>query len=136
MQTTFRIPTRTLFLCALALLLAGACSTPASGGPAGAVEAYLQALAARDENRLVELSCADWEAQARQEFNSFSAVTLKLNEVACEQTGQEAPYTLVACSGQIIANYGQEDLEIDVAEQTYRVIEEGGAWRVCGYQQR
>jgi hypothetical protein len=24
-------------------------------------------------------------------------------------------------------------LQIDVAEQTFRVIQEGGDWRVCGY---
>ena len=35
----------------------------------------------------------------------------------------------------IIANYGAEDLEIDVAEQAYRTVQEGGQWRVCGYAQ-
>jgi hypothetical protein len=126
-----------LLLCALALLFAGACSAQgASNTPAGAVEAYLQALAGRDENRLIGLSCAEWEAQARQEFNSFSAVSLQLDALACSQSGQESAFTLVECTGKIIANYGAEDLEIDVAEQTYRVTEEGGEWRVCGYQQR
>jgi len=126
-----------LLLLAPVLIIAGACSAQnVSNAPAGVVEAYLQALAARDENRLIGLSCADWEATARQEFNSFSAVSLKLDALACSQTGQEAPYTLVECSGKIIANYGAEDLEIDVAEQIYRVIEEGGEWRMCGYQQR
>lgn len=124
-----------LLLCVLALLIVGACSAPSAGNaPANAVESYLHALAERDENRLIGLTCGDWEAQARQEYNAFTAVSLKLDGVTCSQVGQEAPFTLVGCTGKIVANYGAEDLEIDVAEQTYRVVEEGGEWRVCGYQ--
>lgn len=100
---------------------------------ARAVERYLQALANRDLNQMVSHTCAAWEAQARQEFNSFTAVELELKDVSCKVTGQDQSFTLVSCTGSIIANYGNEDLQIDVAEQTFRVIQEGGDWRVCGY---
>lgn len=82
---------------------------------------------------MVSYTCAAWEAQARQEFNSFTAVKLELKDVSCKVTGQDQSFSLVSCTGSIIANYGNEDLQIDVAEQTFRVIQEGGDWRVCGY---
>jgi hypothetical protein len=120
----------TLILFGLAL---GACASGSAGDPADTVENYLQALVARDMNRMVSLSCADWESQVRLEHDSFAAVTLNLNEVACRQIGEEGDAALVTCTGSIIANYGAEDLEIDVADRVYRLSQEGGEWRMCGY---
>lgn len=117
-----------------AVVLSGCSSTSQGNGPAGVVENYLQALANRDLNQVVSASCAEWEPQARVEYDSFAAVRLELKDLSCQETGQATPYTLVGCSGTIIANYGAEDLQIDVADQTFRVIQEGGEWRVCGYQ--
>ena len=120
----------------LAWLGLSACNTgnSAVGAPA-AVEGYLQALVAKDENQMINLSCAAWEAQAKQEFNSFSAVELKLENLECQETGQQGEYALVSCSGSMIASYGAEDLQIDVAERNYQLIQEGGDWRVCGYHE-
>ena len=120
----------------LAWLGLSACNTvnSAAGAPA-AVEGYLQALVAKDENQMINLSCAAWEAQAKQEFNSFSAVELKLENLECQETGQQGEYALVSCSGSMIASYGAEDLQIDVAERNYQLIQEGGDWRVCGYHE-
>ena len=118
----------------IAMFLTG-CSSAGNSDPAArAVERYLQSLAGRDLNQMITNACTAWEAQARQEYDSFAAVSLELNEVSCKSTGQEQAYTLVDCTGSIIANYGNEDLQIDVADQTFRVIQEGGDWRVCGYQ--
>jgi len=125
-----------LLLLLLILSLLSACN--GAGGSAGApaaVEGYLGALVSKDENRVINLSCAAWEAQARQEYNSFAAVELKLEGLKCQQVGQEGDYTLVACSGVMIASYGAEDLEIDVAERNYQVIQESGEWRMCGYHE-
>jgi len=120
----------------LALLVLSACNTGtgATGAPA-AVEGYLQALIAKNENQMINLSCAAWEAQARQELNSFSAVELKLENLDCQVTGQQGNYTLVTCSGSMIASYGAEDQQLDVAERNYQLIQEGGEWRVCGYHE-
>jgi hypothetical protein len=113
------------------------CSGQASQkGAPGAVATYIQALVERDENRAVAASCADWEAQAKVEYNSFSAVNLKLDGLSCQTIGQEDLYTLVKCNGSIIANYGAEDLNIDIASRTYRAVEEGGEWRMCGYSKQ
>ena len=124
--------------CGLVILIAvffTGCSGASNSDPAArTVERYLQSLAGRDLNQMITNACTAWEAQARQEYDSFAAVSLELNEVSCKSTGQEQAYTLVDCTGSIIANYGDEDLQIDVAAQTFRVIQEGGDWRVCGYQ--
>ncbi len=88
----------------------------------------------RDLNKAVSLSCASWEPQARTEFNSFSAVTLKLNNVVCKPVGEAGSAVQVTCTGSIIANYGAEDLTIDIANRTYQVVNEGGDWRMCGYK--
>ena len=99
-----------------------------------AIETYLQALVARDFNKMVNSSCAAWEGQAKVEFDSFTAVKLELSNLACKETGQENNTKLVSCNGTIIANYGAEDLEINIADRTYRANQKGGEWRMCGYQ--
>ncbi|MBN1147912.1 MAG: hypothetical protein JXA78_11710 [Anaerolineales bacterium] len=120
----------------LLLLALSACNGASSSASApAAVEGYLQALVEKDENRMVNLSCAAWEAQARQEYNSFAAVELKLENLECREASQAGEYTLVACSGAMIASYGAEDLEIDVAERNYQAVQEGGEWRMCGYHE-
>lgn len=84
---------------------------------------------------MIAFSCAEWEAKAREEYNAFAAVNLSLESLSCRQTGEDGEDALIACSGKIIANYGSEDLEIDVAERTYRVVQEGSEWRMCGFHQ-
>ena len=124
----------------LAASLAITVLLPACGGAspeqsaAAAVQSYWQAMVDRDLDKVVELSCAGWETQARTEFNSFSAVKLALDHVACQPAGQAGPVVQVTCTGAIIANYGAEDLTIDIAGRTYKVENEGGEWRMCGYQ--
>lgn len=122
-----------LLILLIGAFLAGCGGADKGAGAAGAVEAYLQALAARDLNQMISNACAAWEAQAKLEYDSFAAVKLELKDVSCQTTGEDQGYTLVACSGSIIANYGDEDVQIDVANQTFQVIQEGGDWRVCGY---
>jgi hypothetical protein len=120
------------------LLLVGlslaACSSPSQPGPVSAVESYQNALIAGDADQLVSASCADWEAQALLELDSFTAVTTQLEGRVCQESGKDGDATLVACTGSIKANYGGEVLEIDLADRTYQVIYEGGEWRMCGYR--
>ena len=123
----------TIMVLLFAVMLGGCSGSSKGSGAAGAVEGYLHALASRDLNQVVSASCAEWEPQARLEYDSFAAVRLELKDLSCQETGEDQPYTLVSCSGTIIANYGAEDLQIDVADQTFQVIQEGGEWRVCGY---
>ena len=103
-------------------------------GAVKAVQAYLQALVDKDSERIVSLACADWEAEARTELESFTAVSVDLQDVNCQETGVDGDTALVSCSGKITANYGNEVLEIDLAERTFQAVYEAGEWRMCGYR--
>lgn len=116
----------------LALFLAG-CSNQATNGPETGVENYLQALVDKNEVGLINAACASWEENARQELRTFDAVDVQLEGVSCKVTGQDSTYTLISCDGKIVANYGNEILEIDLAERTFQVAQDGGEWRMCGY---
>jgi hypothetical protein len=128
------ILTSLLFGAILALLAGCSSSAPAGQAP-DAVNAYLTALVERNANQASLLVCKDWEPQARLEYDSFAAVKLSLNNLECKADGQDGAYTLVSCTGSITANYGAEDQQIDIAGRVFKVANEGGEWRVCGYHQ-
>jgi outer membrane lipoprotein-sorting protein len=115
-----------------AALLLAACASAKTNAPAKAVENYLNALVAKDANRISTLSCGKWEDQALLELDSFQAVTTRLDGLACEQTGTDGATALVLCKGKIIATYNNEDQELDLSVRTYQVVQEGGEWLVCG----
>lgn len=119
-------------LMAVFMPLLSACSS--GGGPETAVENYLQALVEGDQVGAVNASCVDWEAQARAESASFSGVEAKLEDVSCNVSGESGDFSLVACEGVIVATYGAEDTRLPLEGRTYQLIEEGGEWRMCGYQ--
>jgi hypothetical protein len=123
-----------LLLWTLLPIMISSCSSESADNPPGAVETYLGALVSKDENQMINNSCADWESQAKLELNSFAAVEASLENLNCEISGQEGDYTLVDCRGIIVANYGAEVLEIDLKERTFQVLQEGGEWRMCGYR--
>lgn len=126
---------RYLLLVLILASIATACNgTGGVGDAPTAVEGYFRALVDKDENKMINHSCAAWEAQAKQELIAFAAVELTLEDLTCKQAGQENDTILVSCSGAMIANYGAEILQIDVAERNYRVVQERGEWRMCGYQ--
>ena len=125
---------RILLLWTVLLLMISSCSSESADNASRAVETYLGALVSKDENQMINHSCSDWESQAKLELNSFAAVEASLENLNCETSGQAGDYTLVDCSGIIIANYGAEVLEIDLQERTFQVLQEGGDWRMCGYR--
>lgn len=113
-------------------LLMAACSANDAEAPARAVENYLNALVAKDADRLSTLSCGEWEDDALLELDSFQAVTARLEGLACEQTGTDGTTALVLCNGNIVATYNDEDQELDLSVRTYQVVQENGEWLVCG----
>jgi len=108
-----------------------ACSSNADA-PAKAVESYLTALVEKDSARLPALVCGAWEPDALIELDSFQAVTARLDNVSCAQTGVDGETALVLCTGSIIASYNNEDQTLDLSTRTYQVTQEGGDWLVCG----
>ena len=121
-----------LFIPILVGFVLAACSGSSDDAPAKAVEAYLNALVAKDENRLPTLVCADWEQDALIELDSFQAVTPRLDNASCKQTGTDGETALVQCTGKIIATYNDEDQELDLSTRTYQVVQDNGDWLVCG----
>jgi hypothetical protein len=113
-------------------LLTACSSASKTDAPAKAVEDYLNALVAKDADRLPTLVCGDWEADALIELDSFQAVTARLEDVSCKQTGTDGDTALVNCTGNIVATYNNEDQKLDLSVRTYQIKQEGGDWLVCG----
>jgi hypothetical protein len=109
-----------------------ACSSSKTDSAGKAVEDYLNVLVTKDENRLPSLVCGDWESDALMELDSLQAVTARLEDVSCKQTGSDGDTALVSCSGKLVTTYNNEDQEIDLSTQTYQVVQQGGDWLVCG----
>jgi hypothetical protein len=117
---------------ALSILLSSCSNLDDSASQA--IEAYIQALVDQDRQRISTISCAAWEANALTELDSFTAITVALQDLACENTGIDGETSLIECSGKIVANYGNEVLEIDLSERIYQAVKEAGEWRMCGYR--
>jgi hypothetical protein len=122
-----------LFLVSVGLL--GACSSAGKvTDAASAIDAYNQALVSKNANQLTNLSCKAWESEAENELASFAAVTAQVENPNCQVSGHDGDYTLVSCTGKIVANYNGENQEIDLGQRTYKAIQEDGQWRMCGYK--
>lgn len=125
-----RKPALILALTLTAFLLAACASN--IDAPAQAVQNYLNALVDKEADKLPTLVCGAWEEDALIELDSFQAVTARLENVSCSQTGTDGDTALVLCTGNIVATYNDEDQKLDLSTRTYQVIEQGGDWLVCG----
>lgn len=124
-----------LVIVVLTALVLTACGGSDSGEQAAtAVQTYLQALVDKDADTLASVACADWEDDATLELDSFQAVETRLDNVVCQASGTDGGSTLVQCQGSIVATYNNEDMALDLSARTYVVANEGGEYRVCGYQ--
>jgi galactitol-specific phosphotransferase system IIB component len=122
-------------LMVLALILAACGAGAGTKNPSAvAVESYLKALVSKDAAKVSALSCKTWESQALLEMDGFQAVKAELDNVVCKDSGSDGSATLVSCTGNISLTYNTEKQSLDVSRQTYKVVQEGGDARVCGYQ--
>jgi hypothetical protein len=125
---------QTILLISVLLLTACAAGQGANTSPAAkALENYLRALVDKDEARLVSLACPDWELDALLEYDSFQAVRTELSDLTCRETGSADGAVQVNCQGQILATYSEEVQEFDLGSRTYRMVQSGADWQVCGY---
>lgn len=124
-----------LFFCLLVMssLLLAACSGQKRQA-AATVEAYLQALVGKQSEQLSTLSCASWESSALTELDAFQNVEAQLVDLSCKETGSDGATRLVTCAGKITASYNGETQDFPLGERVYQLVDEGGEWRVCGYQ--
>jgi len=118
---------------AFLFILAGCSGSQTNAAPT-TTQAYIKALVSKDATQLTSLSCAAWEADAKTELDSFGAVTARLEDLSCKEAGKDGNSILVACTGKIIANYNGEDQTINLEDRTYKLVQEGGDWRMCGYR--
>ena len=123
-----------LILCIIFItgVLLAACSSSKTDAPVKVVEDYWNTIAAKDSERLPTLVCGDYESDALIELDSLQAVTAKLDNFSCAQTGTDGDTTLVKCTGKMILTYNTENQEIDLSTRTYEVVQQGGEWLVCG----
>ena len=117
-----------ILLCALILSACG------QNGAVSAAENYIHALVNKDASRLSALSCADWEAGAQMELDSFQGVAIRLDGLSCAAASTDKDTTLVKCQGKIIATYDNEDQEFDLSVQPYRIVNQGGNFLMCGHE--
>ena len=115
----------------LAAIILAACVSK-SDAPVKAVENYLNALVNKEADKLPILVCGDWEEDALIELDSFQAVTARLDNLSCSQTGTDGDTALVLCTGNIVATYNNEDQKLDLSTRTYQVVQQSGDWLVCG----
>jgi len=98
------------------------------------VERYLQARVEGDVNRMIALSCAAWEANARLEATSIQGRSPALEGLRCQASDPQGDTVFVACAGRIVTSYDGERREFDLAERQFRLVAEAGEWRMCGYR--
>lgn len=124
---------RRFFFLILVLTLA-LVSCADKGSAPDAVEKYLKAKAAADADKMINLSCKEWEAQAQLDAASFQSVDAKTQDLSCRSNGKDGKYTLVSCEGKIVVAYRGENREFNLSEATYRAIQEDDEWKMCGEQ--
>lgn len=131
---------RLFVVCICAMVLVAGCqssggnASPQGQGAAQAIYTYLQARVQEDETRMLQLSCPNWEAQARIEATSLRGRQAKLQDVSCQEAGADGDATFVACTGKILTSYQGESRELDVAARQFKAVQQRGEWLMCGYK--
>jgi uncharacterized lipoprotein NlpE involved in copper resistance len=129
-----KIPFRILALLILLAFALVSCQKSQGSDGSSVVEDYFKALVAKDGNQAVSLSCSDWEEQAQLEADTFAINPATAENIQCKIEGEDGDASLVSCTGKLVLDYNGEKQEINLADRTYRVVQEGGEWRMCGYK--
>ena len=117
----------------LAFMIA-TCQKSQGSQASSVVENYFKALVAKDATKAVNLSCSAWEENAQIDADTFAINPATAENIQCKSAGEDGDATLVSCTGKLVLDYNGEKQEINLADRTYRVVQEGGEWRMCGYK--
>ena len=121
--------------CLATILLLGLAACGGGMTPGDVIEAFLAAIAAKDDVRSVNLSCLEWEEEARAEGAAFDANEVALEDVSCQAVEEQDDSAVVTCSGRIRFSYDGGAEEYLVLEgRSFRTVLEDGEWKMCGYQ--
>jgi len=92
------------------------------------VQAYLQALSAKDSAKLA--NCPARPGNRRPPWSWIRSRRQHHPERGGLQGNRHVGSdTLVTCSGQIVASYNGENQNLALSGRTYQVVQEGGEWR-------
>jgi hypothetical protein len=133
--TIARMKKMTAWIGVMTLVLA-ACGGNAAptGDPAARVTEYLNARVKPDVDKMIGLSCGAWEPNARLEAQSTQGRNAALEGAACSVATSEGTTAFVACTGKITTSYNGETRDFNLAERQFKLVAEGGEWRMCGYK--
>lgn len=95
--------------------------------PEATVQRYLEAKVTSNQKQISNLICSEMESAIPREVGSFANVSARLDNAVCTREGTT---DIVACTGAILATYGNEDTAFPLSR--YRVVQEDGEWRWCG----
>ena len=116
----------------LVLFFALTACAGSTDAPAQTIELYYQALVEKDQDTLVNLSCAEYEATSLMALDSFGNVEATLVDLTCQTVEEDDSQAIVTCEGAISATYDGEAREFPLSGQNFIVVLEGGEWRMCG----
>ncbi len=126
---------RWMFTCVAGILLLVLAACGGATSPGDVIEAYLAAVVAKDDVGSVNLSCVDWEVQARAEGAAFDANEVALEDVSCEAVEQDGESAIVNCTGRIRFSYdGGVEEHLVLEGRNFHTIIEDGEWKMCGYR--
>lgn len=112
-------------------LVLSACAKESSASEA--IESYLKAKVDSNVEKLVTLACANYEAEAVLDADSFEGLNAKLQDLTCTESGTEGDSTLVTCSGTLQIEYrGEEPRTSPLDDTVYLARKVGSEWKMCG----
>jgi hypothetical protein len=129
-----KIPYRYFLLIPLFTFMVVTCQKSQDRNASSVVVEYFKALVAKDSTQAVNLSCAAWEEQAQIDADTFAINPATAENIQCKVTGKDGDTSLVACTGKLVLDYNGEKQEINLANRTYKVVQDSGEWRMCGYK--
>jgi PBP1b-binding outer membrane lipoprotein LpoB len=127
---------RTKIFLLLAILLSAFLFTGCNknSDSASTMEAFMNAMVAKDSTQISQLSCPDFLSTAQEMIDSFSSVDLTIKDLSCSEKTNSGNKAIVNCSGTITTSYNNENTDIDLSKLDYQLQKINGDWLVCGQQ--
>lgn len=118
---------KVFFLLLLSLGVLVACAD--EGDPAETTENYLRALADRDVDELLSLTCAEQDPQVQLRVDSFPAGAT-ISDMTCTRDDDRDSSAVVSCDGNFVWTYDGQDNQRPLGN--WQLSKEDDEWRVCG----
>ena len=87
----------------------------------------------QNETMMTLNTCSFWESKIEQDYDTFSNVLARTENLACSVISQTEGLAQIACEGNIIANYGGEETAFPLNARNYLSLKTNDIWQFCGY---